>query len=361
MLPRTIIACAVQRKFVSARRVVAFAPGRVNLIGEHTDYNGGLALPFAIADGVTVKAAPLRDDLVEAVALDLGEHDSFSLHAIEPRSGWRAFVRGMVSELRDQGLDLAGARLEISGTVPRGAGLASSAALAVALGLALIRVSGASPPDLLELAKRCSKVENVWVGARSGLLDQLASLFGERDHAVAIDFRSVAVQRVPLGLRDHRLVLLDSGEQHDNAASGYNQRREECERACALLGIPSLREASSEDVKRLPTPLAGRARHVIEENTRVTEAIEALGRRDMGGLGALLDASHESSRDLYELSTPAVESAVERLRSAGALGARLVGGGFGGHVLGLMPPAAEDPPGARTVEPCGGARVAVAR
>jgi galactokinase len=340
---------------------IAFAPGRVNLIGEHTDYNRGLALPFAIGDGVKVRAMAAGSRRVEALALDLGEADGFGLEEIEPASGWRAFVRGIVAELTERGYEVPGARFEITGTVPRGGGLGSSAAFAVALALAWAALArGAerlSSRERIELAKLCSRVEHIWVGARSGLLDQLAALFGERDHAVAIDFDSLSVCHVPLSLEGHRMVLLDSREQHMNAASGYNQRRAECEEACALLGLRSLREARLEDVERLPAPLGNRVRHVIDENERVRQAIDALERRDWLQLGRLLEASHVSSRDLYRLSTPAVESAVERLRGSGALGVRLVGGGFGGHVLGLMPPGSEAPADAFEVRAGGGAWV----
>ncbi len=338
--------------------VTAFAPGRVNLIGEHTDYNGGLALPFAIADGVTVRATASRDGRVEAFASDLGETDRFALQAIEPAPGWRAFVRGVVAELSRHGLALPGARLEISGTVPRGAGLGSSAAFTVALALSLAALAGSPSIDRMELARLCSRVENAWVGAHTGLLDQLTALFGRRAHALVIDFRALSLQLVPLELEENRLVLLDSGEQHANAAGGYNQRRGECEQARALLGVASLREARLGDVARLPAPLSDRARHVIDENERVLRAVEALEKRDWPALGRLLDASHASSRDLYELSTPAVEAAVQRLRRAGALGARLVGAGFGGHVLGLLPGGAELPAGALEVRAGDGARVA---
>ena len=343
----------------STRVATAFAPGRVNLIGEHTDYNGGLAVPFAIANGVTVRATPIDGRRIEAVASDLQEADSFDLADIGPAEGWRAFVRGTAAELQRAGRELSGASLEISGTVPRGAGLSSSAALAVALGLALCALAGELEPDRIELAKLCCLVEHAWVGAQTGLLDQLASLFGERSRAVVIDFQSLAIRSVPLELPGHRLVLLDSHESRANAASGYNERRAECAQASALLGVSSLREATLEEVEQLPPPLDIRVRHVIGENARVVEAVQALDRRDAVMLGHLLDASHESSRDLYEISTEAVEAARERLLRAGALGARLVGGGFGGNILGLMPPEADDLPDAREVRAAAGARVTV--
>jgi galactokinase len=348
----------------------AFAPGRVNLIGEHTDYNRGLALPFAIAEGVTVRArtvgggpsAEATGDTaaqvghIHARALDLGEEDSFALPP-PPTVGWQAFVRGVAAELREAGVALPAADLEISGDVPRGAGLSSSAALEVALALALLALAGAHMEER-ELARLCARVEGAWVGAHTGLLDQLASLCGREGHALRIDFATLSVLPVPLApAGGWRLVTLDSGESRALAASGYNARRAECARACALLGVGSLREARTRDVVRLPEPLARRVAHVLGENARVRVCEAALRAGDLPRVGALLDASHASLRDFYECSTPAVEAAVERLRAAGAVGARMVGGGFGGHVLGLMPPGASPPPGARAVRPSGGARV----
>jgi galactokinase len=337
--------------------VTAFAPGRVNLIGEHTDYNEGLALPFAISEGVKVSAEQINGDRVEAVAVDLNKHDEFELARPPEARGWRAFVRGAVAELQDAGIPVRAARVEISGDVPRGGGLSSSAALEVALTLALIALADVPEPDRIELAKLCSRIENDWVGAQTGLLDQLASLLGEDDHALRIDFRSLEITPVPLELGEFRLLTLHSGDRHSNAASGYNDRRRECAVASDRLGVPSLREATLEAAAALPSPLDRRAKHIITENQRVDAAVAALERRDMDELGRLLDASHASLRDCYEVSTPAVERAAAKLHKAGALGARIIGGGFGGHVLGLMPPDAGVPEGAREVRPGPGARV----
>jgi galactokinase len=338
-------------------QVTAFAPGRVNLIGEHTDYNQGLALPFAISEGVTVRASAIAGDRVEAVAVDLGKHDQFELARPPQTRGWRAFVRGAVAELQQAGVPVRAARVRISGDVPRGGGLSSSAALEVALTLALIDLAGVPEVDRVELAKICSRVENDWVDAQTGLLDQLASLLGEDDHALRIDFRSLEITPVPLELGDFKLVTLHSGDRHSNAASGYNERRRECALASEQLGVSSLREATLEKAAALPSPLDRRAHHIITENQRVDAAVAALESRDMDELGRLLDASHASLRDCYEVSTPAVDRAADMLRSAGALGARIIGGGFGGHVLGLMPPGARPPEGAHEVRPGPGARV----
>jgi galactokinase len=196
------------------------------------------------------------------------------------------------------------------------------------------------------------------VGAHTGLLDQLASLYGEVDTALQIDFSNLDIQPVPLVLADGwRLATLDSGDPRTLAASGYNKRREECAQACELLGIRSLREAREGSLQQLPPVLARRVRHVLGENGRVLEAVAALRRGALQEVGALLDASHASLRDLYECSTPAVEVAVGVLKEAGALGVRLVGGGFGGHVLGLFPPGLAPPAHAREVRPSRGAHV----
>jgi galactokinase len=338
-------------------RVIAFAPGRVNLIGEHTDYNGGLALPFAIGAGVTVTARARAAATIEAVACDLGERDAFPLADVQPAPGWRAFVRGAVAELRLAGLDLRGASLAITGTVPRDAGLSSSAALEVALCLALIGLTGEPPPDRIALAQLCSRIENRWVGARTGLLDQIASLCGAERHAVLIDFAALAVRSLPFEPDNHLLVTLDSGDARLIARSGYNERRAECERACAALGVERLSDAELAETERLPQPLGRRARHVLSENARVRAAVDALERRDLEALGRLLNASHASLRDDYEISTPAVEAAIAHLREAGAIGARILGGGFGGHVLGLLPPGATPPAGATVVTPGPGAQL----
>jgi galactokinase len=353
---------------VPRERSAAFAPGRVNLIGEHTDYNEGLALPFAIGEGITVRASASTrsggEERIEAYASDLGERDEFPLRDPPPQAGWRAFVRGTVAELAGAGFPLIGARVEFGGDVPQGAGLSSSAALEVALALALVEL-GAEPGaasaveriDRTELAQLCARVERDWVGARTGLLDQLASLYGASDTALCIDFRSLRVEPVPLRLGDWTLVVLDSGERHSHASSGYNQRREECARACELLGVISLRDADADAALRLPEPLRRRVAHVIGENRRVLDAVAALRADDLPAVGELLNASHASLRDDYEISTAAVEATVSHLREAGAAGARLVGGGFGGSVLGLFAPGSEPPAAAREVRPGPGARV----
>jgi galactokinase len=324
----------------------------VNLIGEHTDYNGGLALPFAIDRGITVTAEPRAGAEVVARALDLGEEDAFPLADPARSEGWRAFVRGTVAELRAAGHELRPCTLTIEGDIDRGSGLSSSAALEAALVLALLAVAGEDEPaDRRVLAELCSRVENDWVGAHTGLLDQLASLCGEPGHAIRIDFATLELSPVPLELGDWRLVTLDSGASHEHAGSHYNERRAETRRAAEILGIETLRDATAADLERLPAPLDSRVRHVLEENVRVDAMVAALHAGDLPAAGRLLDASHASLRDLYGASVPEVERTVERLRAAGAAGARMVGGGFGGAVLALLGPGVAAPAGAFAVAP----------
>jgi len=311
----------------------------VNLIGEHTDYNLGLCLPFAVDRGVTV-TAELRD-AGEIVAPGLPDDDPY--------------LRGAVAELRATDMDLPGCTLAVDSDLPREAGLSSSAALSIALVLALTAAAGAHRPEPADLARLCQRIEHEYTGVETGLLDQLASILGEEGRAVRLDMRTLDSRQVALDLGDHALAALDSGSSRSLAESGYNDRRAECERAAELLGVESLRDAT--DWSGLPDPLDRRVRHVVTENERVDAAVRALEREDLGALGELLDASHRSLRDDYEVSVPEVERAVDACREAGALGARIMGGGFGGSVLALFPPGADPPTGALPVAPSRGARV----
>jgi galactokinase len=339
--------------------VAAHGPGRVNLIGEHTDYNDGLCLAFAISRGVTVRAEATFDGRVFAHSSTLGEDDVFAADSpAHPGHGdWRGFVRGMVAELRAEGLTIPGARLRIDSDLPQGAGLASSAALGAALALAFIALGQVRMDDPLDLARLCARVEHDWVGAQTGLLDELTVLCGREGHALALDLRALSLQPVPLQLGEWRLVTLDSGARHAHAASGYNERRAECAQAAQLLARDSLRDATLDDVQRLPHPLGARVRHVVTENQRVRDTVTALRAGDLRQVGHLLDASHASLRDDYEVSVPEVEETVALLRGIGAAGARMIGGGFGGSVLALLPPGVRPPARSVQVLPAGAARL----
>jgi galactokinase len=329
----------------------------VNLIGEHTDYNDGFALPFAVRQGVTVRAERISGELTLARASDLGESDSFPVAGPAAARGWRAFVRGAVSELRAAGFPIPAANIDITGSIPMGSGLSSSAALAMALCLALLDLADAPSPDAVSLARLGQLIEHAWLGANTGLLDQLASLEAAEGRALLIDFQTYDLKQIPLELGECRLVTVGSGTSRVNAESGYNQRRQECAEAASRVGAQSLRDVSIQDLHVLPDVLARRARHVITENGRVLQAVASLERGDMEHLGKLLDLSHKSLREDFEVSVPAVEEVIVVLKAAGALGARIMGGGFGGTVLALMPPDARLPDGATLVSPGPGARL----
>ena len=337
--------------------ITTFGPGRVNLIGEHTDYNGGLALPFAIDRGVTVEAEPLSGGEIRAEARDLGESDAFDAAAPGRADGWRAFVRGTVAELRAAGVDVPGARIAFSGDVPQGSGLSSSAALEAALSLALLALAGEDEPDRVELARLCSRVENDWVGAETGLLDQLAALCGEPGHALRIDFAATALRA--RAARARRLAARHARVRRARTATPAAATTSAARSAAPRprqLGVEHLSAADPEAAARLPEPLRRRVRHVLSENARVDAMVAALRAGDLDAAGRLLGESHASLRDDYEASVPEVEATVERLMRAGAAGARMVGGGFGGSVLALLRPGADAPAGSVAVAPGPAAR-----
>ena len=255
-----------------------------------------------------------------------------------------------MAELTAAGVELVPARIGFTGDVPRGAGLSSSAALETALCLALLGVAGAEEPDRVELAKLCSRVENDWVGAETGLLDQLASLLGTEGHALRIDFSTLAIEPVPLDLRGWQLVTVDSGAAHEHAASGYNERRAECEAAASELGVSTLSEATRGGrAAARAGPPAGPPRADRERARRRHRRRPARG-RPRGRRPPARRVPREPARQL-RASVDEVEAPVERLKRAGAAGARMMGGGFGGSVLALLPPGAALPDGATAVVP----------
>ena len=350
--PARLVACSGYGRDTTREVIRAFGPGRVNLIGEHTDYNGGLALPFAIDRGVTVEAEPLDGGEIRVEARDLGESDAF--HAAAPgRAGRLARVRA-----RHGGRAARGGRRRSAARGSRSRATSRRARACPPRRRSRPRCASRcwpSPaprsPTAPSWHRLCSRVENDWVGAETGLLDQLASLRSRAGAALRIDFATLELRPVPLELGDWRLVTLDSGAEHSHAAGGYNERRAECRAACAALGVEHLSAADPEAAARLPEPLRRRARHVLSENARVEAMVAALAAGDMPAAGRLLDASHASLRDDYDASVPAVEAVVARLKAAGAAGARMVGGGFGGSVLALLEPGAEPPPGSVAVAP----------
>ncbi len=337
---------AFQQTYGKEPRIFS-APGRVNLIGEHTDYNDGFVLPMAIDRRTYVAAAGNGTRAVRVSALDLDQTTDFNLD--EPRTffenPWAAYIAGVAFELQNAGRKLAGTDLVIKSDVPIGAGLSSSAALEIASGKALLTLSECRL-DAIELALIAQKAEHTFVGTRCGIMDQLTVTVGQAEHALLIDCRSLNLQNIKLDLRDTMVAICNTNVKHELATSAYNQRRTECEQAVEILkalrpGINALRDVTEEDLeharKDLPELLFRRARHVVTENARTLEAANALHNGDLEKFGMLMNASHESLRDDYEVSCAELDLMVDLARKCdGVLGARMTGGGFGGCTVNLI-------------------------
>ncbi|HKO46131.1 MAG TPA: galactokinase [Polyangiaceae bacterium] len=328
------------------------APGRVNLIGEHTDYNDGFVLPIAIDRRTYVVGAPRLDRTVNVRSADTSSEFGFRLD--EPgarrRGAWVDYVEGTAQEMCARGFALAGADLLLSSDIPRGAGLSSSAALEMSVGYALARLSGVAEPDLIQLALSGQAAENDWVGARVGIMDQFITARAERGSALLIDCRSLQTTSVPLELGSACLLICDTRVKHQLASSAYNERREQCEHGVALLrsslpDIQKLRDLNAEQLARyggqLPELIRRRCRHVVSENERTLNAARALSEGRWQELGELMVTSHESLRDDYEVSSLELDAAVaSACAQAGVYGARMTGGGFGGCTITLLERAA---------------------
>jgi galactokinase len=320
------------------------APGRVNLIGEHTDYNDGFVMPFALAQAVTIAAAPRDDDRWSVTSLNNGETQEFGRPDLEPgMSGWQAYVAGVVWALTEAGHAVGGADLVLTSDVPVGAGLSSSAALECAT-LTVLADLGALSIEPLERAKLARRCENEFVGAPTGLMDQAASTLCTEGHALFFDCRSFAAEQVPLDLAKAglELLVLDTQTPHALVDSEYAERRKTCALAAKQLGVRALRDIPFEN---LDNALAGlgdelmrrRVRHVVTEDQRVLDTVARLEtRNDLRRIGPFLTASHISMRDDFNITVPQVDLAVVAALDAGAFGARMTGGGFGGSVVALV-------------------------
>ncbi|WP_437534961.1 galactokinase [Sorangium sp. So ce726] len=321
-------------------KVLAEAPGRVNLIGEHTDYSGGYVLPTAIPQKTRVEIAPREDRLIQVATanVDGGAQLSFRAGEEARRGLWLDYIQGITAVLRSRGASIPGFDARIESTVPLGSGLSSSASLLVALARALRTMLGLSIDDV-EIARIAHAAEHDFVGAPVGTMDQMAASLADESTALFIDTRTLAFERIPLPA-EAELLVVDSGVAHQHASGDYKTRRAECERAAAALGVPELRDVDATVESRipsLPAPLDRRARHVVTENARVLAAVAALRAGDLGRLGELFDASHRSMRDDFEVSVPAVDELVESARAQpDVFGARLTGGGFGGAIVALV-------------------------
>nr|WP_062340054.1 galactokinase [Herbidospora sakaeratensis] len=345
------------------------APGRVNLIGEHTDYNDGLVLPFAVPWGVTAAVARRSDDRVRVVSVQSGGGP------VEEVAGWAAYPIGVALTMRKAGLPVGGADIAIDGDVPRGAGLSSSAALEVSVALALndLYDLGQSPMELALLGQRA---ENEVVGMPCGIMDQAASALSKEGHVLLLDCRTLGSRAIPFDLPSQGLdlVIIDTGVHHELADGQYARRRADCENAAAKLGVEALRDVTdlAGALSRLSGDERKRTQHVVTENHRVEAVVGLLRAGAVAEIGALLNASHLSLRDQFEVSCPELDVAVESAIRGGARGARMTGGGFGGSAIALVAADRADtmrqsvteayeakgwrPPVFRTAAPSAGAR-----
>ncbi len=327
---------AYSEQFGEEPELVASAPGRVNLIGEHTDYNGGFVLPCAIDRRIAVAVGAGEGGLYSA---DFGEMRQIG----EKDSSWADYPRGVAWAMGEAGHEIGGFRAAFAGDVPLGSGLSSSAAIEAATALALDAFSGLGV-GRTDLAVICQRAENDYIGVGSGIMDQYASLLCEAGAALLVDCRLLEAESVPLDLTAAGLALVvcDTRVERGLADTGYNDRRGTCERAARMLGLETLRDATEGDLDLLSGAELKRARHVVSENARVLEAVEALEDGDFDEFGRLMYASHASLRDDYEVSTPELDTFVRGAQQHGAPGARLTGAGFGGCAIALVPEGETD-------------------
>lgn len=324
---------AFVERFGTEPEVLASAPGRVNLIGEHTDYNGGFVLPCAIDRRIAVAAGRDGESFLYSADFD----DARPLRGDD--DSWAKYPRGVHWALGQTGHDVGSFRAALAGDVPRASGLSSSAAIEAATGLVLDGLFGLGL-DGKTLARLCQRAENEYVGVQSGIMDQYASLLCEAGFALLIDCRSLEATSVPLDLVGAGLTLLvcDTRVERGLADTGYNDRRASCERAARAMGFTTLRDATEADLESLSGEDLRRARHIVTENARVLRAADALRAGDFEGFGRLMYQSHRSMREDFEISTPELDAFVELAEAAGASGARLTGAGFGGCAIALIPP-----------------------
>lgn len=334
-------------RFGSRPKVASRAPGRVNLIGEHTDYNGGFVFPAALELEVRITAGPSDDGKVHLYSADLNEDDLFEIEglAVNERKTWTNYVRGVIRQILLKSLAVMPFRAVISGNVPVGSGLSSSAAIEVATAFALDRMFSLSIPPV-ELALLCQRAEHDFVGVKCGIMDQFISALGKEDHALLIDCRDLSYRAVPLRLEGFSLVIADSRAPRELASSAYNERRAECDEGVRLLsgkfpGIASLRDISEKDFREsensLPEKIRRRCRHVISENARTLKAARALEEENLASFGKLMTESHLSLRNDYEVSSEHLDILVNAaLEGNECLGSRLTGAGFGGCTVSLV-------------------------
>ncbi|MBE7433366.1 MAG: galactokinase [Anaerolineales bacterium] len=340
MIPATLVR-KFQSDFNAKPGFIVRAPGRVNLIGEHTDYNEGFVLPMAIDRGVWIALKPRRDSTVRIASLELETESAFELTSLTPGSGWIEYPKGIANKLMNAGYILKGFDAVMTGDVPRGAGLSSSAAVELAVARAFACSSGFEW-DAVAMAKLAQKAENEWVGVNSGIMDQMASAVCREGHALFLDCRSLEFQHAPLP-RGGSVVILDTSTRRGLVGSAYNERRSQCEEAARWFGVKALRDVGMKELGKwgvesgLSEIAFRRARHIVTENARVLEVIEAMKNVNLKRLGELFNASHVSLRDDFEVTNDALNIIVACAREQeGCYGARMTGAGFGGCAVALV-------------------------
>jgi galactokinase len=332
---------AFERQFGSEPAFVVRAPGRINLIGEHTDYNDGFVLPMAIDRAIWIALRPRDDDQVRVHSLDFDESAGFALGSMENTgAGWAEYLKGVAWSLQGAGYALQGWEGVLTGDVPRGAGLSSSAALELATARSFACVASDVRWDPRRMARLCQRAESEWVGMKCGIMDQMVSAAGQADHALLIDCRSLEMEAVPLP-PETVVVALDTATRRGLVDSVYNERRAQCEAAAHALGVPALRDVSVEQLEARAHALEAltlkRARHVVTEDERTLQAIEAMRKGDAVEMGRLMNASHTSLRKDYEVSSQELDTMVAcARREDGCYGARMTGAGFGGCAVALV-------------------------
>lgn len=324
-----------------------FAPGRVNIIGEHTDYNDGFVMPCAINYGMAVSFAKRNDSIWRVYAIDINEQDEFDLSQdfTQSEHKWANYVRGVVKYVQEQCPDFKqGADLVMTSDVPMSSGLSSSAALEISIGKTC-QVLGNLPLSLAQIALIGQKAENKFVGANCGNMDQLTSALGQKDHLIMIDCRSLEITPTPVP-QGYSIAIINSNVKHDLVTGEYNSRRQECEQAAKFFGVKALRDVTPEQFHARENELKAeselaykRAKHVVYEDQRVLDAVVALKANDMVKLGQLMGESHDSMRDDFEITIPEIDYLVELAQVAIGKngGARMTGGGFGGCIVCLVP------------------------
>ena len=336
--PREQVLETFRKRYDAEPTLLVRAPGRVNLIGEHTDYNDGFVLPLAIDRAVWLALRPRGDKRVEIHSAEFNKTRTFNLKGFSKGEGWLEYLKGTAWALKGAGYDLDGWEGVSSSDVPRGSGLSSSAALELATARAFAAVSDLSW-DALTMAKLAQKAENDWVGVSCGVMDQLASAAGHEGRALLIDCRSLEIEAVPLP-GNTTVVVMDTKSQRGLVDSAYNERRQQCEAAAQAFGVAALRDVSvkrfEEEADKLEEVTRKRARHVVYENARTLRAVEAMKRGDAEALGRLMNESHVSLRDDFEVSSGALDAMVACAWDAGCYGARMTGAGFGGCAVALV-------------------------